>query len=205
MLADNSESEKEKIAEKAIAESNKSQYVEVSALAERDDDSTLLANHPSEEIKPQSAIAQPMMAGSTIEKKSQNVITEKKIRGNIVLKADDVILSEVVTTVQGRAVTEDTIETVSVLDIKESPTFGEKEFKKYFEKHYDKEICSEQHGIKIEIEFHIDSLGRPTNIRIKENSCPALNSEIERLLLSSPLWSVRDRKVTLQMELPFTE
>ncbi len=82
-----------------------------------------------------------------------------------------------------------------------APVFDKEDFIEYFTEHYDKDICAGQ-KISFKVKFYIDPIGQPGQINIKENSCPALEIEIKRLLLGSPLWSKRDRKVTLQIELP---
>ncbi len=83
----------------------------------------------------------------------------------------------------------------------EAVAFGEKEFKEYFLKHYDKSLCQDQ-PILFTVTFSIRSDGRPTGIQIQENSCPGLETEIKRLLLGSPLWTNTNRKVTLTVEFP---
>lgn len=83
----------------------------------------------------------------------------------------------------------------------EAVAFGEKEFKEYFMKYYDKSLCQDQ-PILFTVTFSIRSDGRPTGIQIQENSCPDLETEIKRLLLGSPLWTNTNRKVTLTVEIP---
>ncbi|WP_019540779.1 carboxypeptidase-like regulatory domain-containing protein [Proteiniphilum acetatigenes] len=119
--------------------------------------------------------------------------------GDIMMKADDMALNEVVIVAFGTQKKATVVGAVSA--IKDTTTFGEEEFRNYFTKNYDKEICAGQ-KIIIAVEFFIDPMGRPAHIDIRENSCPALESEIKRLLLGSPLWSKTNRKVTLQIELP---
>ncbi len=83
----------------------------------------------------------------------------------------------------------------------EAVAFGEKEFKEYFLKYYDKSLCQDQ-PILFTVTFSIRSDGRPTGIQIQENSCPDLETEIKRLLLGSPPWTNTNRKVTLTVEIP---
>ncbi|MBK5196598.1 MAG: hypothetical protein JJE08_11355, partial [Proteiniphilum sp.] len=80
------------------------------------------------------------------------------------------------------------------------PVFGNKEFTGYFRENYDKKICEGQ-PVAFVVTFFIDSNGHPGSIHIKENSCPAMETEIKRLLLGSPLWSDVSREVTLKIEL----
>lgn len=119
--------------------------------------------------------------------------------GDIMMKADDMALNE--TIVIGYGVPKRRLFTRSTSHVEKSEGFGEEEFKDYFAQNYNKESCVGQ-NITIVIEFFIDPMGRPAQIDIKENSCPALESEIERLLLGSPLWSKTNRKVTLKIDLP---
>ena len=119
--------------------------------------------------------------------------------GDVVMKADTELLSEVVVVGFG---TQRKISTVgSVSKEKDSiPTFGETEFKKYFEENYDKTICTNE-PISFNVEFFVNAQGQPGNIVIKENSCPELETEIKRLLLGSPKWSQTNRKITLEITL----
>ena len=118
--------------------------------------------------------------------------------GTIVLKADTDLLSEVV--VIGYGTQRKKVDTGAVTKQTEViPTFGEAEFIRYFEENYDKHICEEQ-AVAFVVTFFIDSNGHPGNIHIKENNCPAMVTEIKRLLLGSPLWSDVDREVTLKIK-----
>ncbi|MDR2816979.1 MAG: carboxypeptidase-like regulatory domain-containing protein [Proteiniphilum sp.] len=145
----------------------------------------------------------------------------KENTGDIMMKADDMALSEVVVVAYGtqrkKSLTGSALKVKketdrvyaeagasgrgSVSGEDDAETFGEEKFRKYFTENYDKNICAGQ-KITIVVEFFIDPLGRPGNINVKENPCPALENEIKRLLLGSPLWSKTNRKVTLQIELP---
>lgn len=119
--------------------------------------------------------------------------------GDITMKSDDMALNEAV--VIGYGTQRKKMKTGAVSTLKEKPIFEEENFKDFFRENYSKDICSGQ-NITIVVEFFIDPAGRPSQINIKENSCSALESEIKRLLLGSPLWSKTNRKVTLQIEIP---
>ena len=80
------------------------------------------------------------------------------------------------------------------------PFFGNDAFTVYFRENYDKTICAGKE-ITFVVKFYLNSTGRPGNIRIQENSCPAMETEIKRLLLGSPLWSEGNREVTLRIRL----
>jgi len=146
----------------------------------------------------------------------QKEIPVKENVGDITLQSDDLALNEVVVvafgsqkreSIVGSVVTIDSITktgSVGSTDTIATDTnkfvFGNKEFTAYFEKHYDKRIC-EGEAIAFVVTFFIDSYGHPGRIHIKENSCPAMETEIKRLLLGSPPWSEVSREVTLIIEL----
>lgn len=117
--------------------------------------------------------------------------------GNIVMKEDTEVLDEVIVvaygTKQKRAITN-----LFKKKAINTSTFGETEFKKFFEENYDKSICADK-PISVEVEFFVNYLGQPGSIVIKENSCPEFETEIKRLLLGSPKWSQTNRKVTLNL------
>ncbi|MGI6047427.1 MAG: carboxypeptidase-like regulatory domain-containing protein [Petrimonas sp.] len=116
----------------------------------------------------------------------------KENLGDIVMKADDELLSEVVVVAFGTQRKESVVGSI--------PTFGEVEFKKYFKENYDKNICADK-PISVKVEFFVNNLGQPGSIVIKENSCPELEVEIKRLLLGSPKWSKTNQKVILNLTL----
>src|SRR5690554_2984542 len=124
----------------------------------------------------------------------------KENAGEIMLRADDLALNEVVVIGYGTQKRSSTVGAVSTVDASRPP-FSEKEFKKYFIEHYDTILC-EGHPVSFAVEFYIDAQGRPTGIHIKENSCPDLETEIKRLLLGSPLWSSINKKMELKIEIP---
>ncbi|MDR1783556.1 MAG: carboxypeptidase-like regulatory domain-containing protein [Dysgonamonadaceae bacterium] len=122
----------------------------------------------------------------------------KESLGDIMLKSDDMALNEVVVIGYGTRKKENLSASASKTQKPES-IFGESEFTDYFQKNCDKKICAGQ-ALTIVAEFYIDAAGRPGNIRIKELSCPAMETEFKRLLLGSPLWSERNRNVKLRID-----
>lgn len=118
--------------------------------------------------------------------------------GDIMMKSDDMALNEVV--VVGYGTRKKRSFAGSVSAVEDTITFGEEEFKEYFAEHYDKSTCADQ-KITFEVEFFIDPIGRPAQVKLIENACPELETEIRRLLLGSPSWSKTNRKVTLRIEL----
>lgn len=123
----------------------------------------------------------------------------KENLGDIMMKNDDKTLDEVAIIAFGRQKKESIIGSATM--VKDKVTFGEEEFKRYFINSYDKNICAQQ-NIDFEVEFFIDPIGRPAQIKIKKNSCPTLENEIKRLLLGSPPWSKTSSKITIRVELP---
>ncbi len=119
--------------------------------------------------------------------------------GDITMKDDAELLSEVV--VVGYGTRSKKTMTGAVSKVKDNaPRFGEAEFKRFFEENYDKNLCPDK-PISIKVEFYVNNLGQPGSIAIKENSCPELEIEIKRLLLGSPPWSERNRRVTLKISI----
>lgn len=119
--------------------------------------------------------------------------------GDIKMKEDTELLSEVV--VIGYATQRKSSYVGSVSKVKVPvPVFGEAEFITYFKKYYDKGICKDQ-SIVFTVNCYIDANGHVESIVIKENSCPSLESEIKRLLLGSPQWTQKNRKITLKVEI----
>lgn len=145
----------------------------------------------------------------------------KENAGDIMMKADDMALNEVVVIGYGTQkkrnqtgsafITKKATEHIHVENTllgrdpasvaKATKSFGKEEFKKYFVENYDKNICTGQR-ITIVVDFFINPIGQISQIDIKENSCPSLENEIKRLLLGSPPWSETNKKVTLRIELP---
>ena len=142
--------------------------------------------------------AQGTLLASYIGMKETEIPLKEDV-GDITMKADEMALNE--TIVVGYGVKKKRLFARSASSVTAEEIFGEEEFRGYFMNNYDKNICAQQ-DISFVVEFFIDPIGRPAQINIKENSCPALENEIKRLLLGSPLWSRTDRKVNLQIALP---
>jgi outer membrane biosynthesis protein TonB len=77
--------------------------------------------------------------------------------------------------------------------------FGEKEFMAYCQIHAVRNICGEPKA-KVKIQFFVSAEGRPTEIKVLKSTCNRAADEVERLLNSSPVWSKKNRKVTLTIE-----
>lgn len=145
---------------------------------------------------PKEAVGNLLLSYIGMESKE---IPLKEHIGTVQMEANADLLSEVV--VIGYGTQRKNTTTGAVAQIREDvPTFGETEFTYYFEENYDDGICEEQEII-FEVTFFIDANGHPGSIHIKENNCPAMETEIKRLLLGSPRWSEVNRPVTLKIEL----
>ena len=127
-------------------------------------------------------------------------ITEKI--GDITMKSDEMALNEVVVVAFGKQKKSEKVGAVASVKAPSS-SFGEKEFRKFFRDHYDKTVCQDE-PITIKATFYVNENGHISGIRIEETSCPAMVTEVKRLLLGSPAWSERNRKVSLLLEMPFT-
>lgn len=164
-----------------------------------------------------------MLVASYIGMDSREVPLKEEI-GNIVMKENSLVLSEVVTTSGGSKrkkkrfadiapdafsasiyIPDSTFTPASdsVSDRATEPAvpvFGETEFIEYFKKNYDQTVCLNEQ-ISVKVTFYVNEEGRISDIRIKESSCAAIEKEVERLLSGSPVWSATNRQVTLHIEI----
>jgi len=76
--------------------------------------------------------------------------------------------------------------------------FGEKEFQDLCKQNIETKICAEK-KITVKLTFFIDETGKPTEIKFINYSCEEVKIEIEKLLSSSPIWTKKKRKVTLNI------
>jgi len=73
-------------------------------------------------------------------------------------------------------------------------TFGEKEFKEYFLKNADKNVCAGKVA-KVKVTFFINENGKPTEIKYDSFSCEEAKKTMEKLLNASPAWTEKNRKI----------
>ena len=161
------------------------------------------------------ANADSTLLASFIGMKPQEISVKENV-GDITLQSDDMALNEIVVVAFGTQKKESIVGSVAKIDSDAKtdsfggtdsvatdtyrPFFGNDAFTVYFRENYDKKICAGKEIIFV-VKFNLNSTGRPANIRIQENSCPAMETEIKRLLLGSPLWSEGNREVTLKIKL----
>ena len=161
------------------------------------------------------ANADSTLLASFIGMKPQEIPVKENV-GDITLQSDDMALNEIVVVAFGTQKKESIVGSVAKIDSDAKtdsfggtdsvatdtyrPFFGNDAFTVYFRENYDKKICAGEEIIFV-VKFNLNSTGRPGNIRIQENSCPAMETEIKRLLLGSPLWSEGNREVTLKIKL----
>ena len=89
---------------------------------------------------------------------------------------------------------------VEVKQMSKGDTFGENEFKKYFEKNRNQTICENKPN-SITAVFYVDLTGKPINIKINESSCKELENEFLRLINTSPVWTKVNRNVSMTIRL----
>lgn len=128
------------------------------------------------------------------------------------MKPDELALNEVVMVGYGRKRTfNKSTKTTSVdealqgrvagLDIKsKKQSFGEKEFRKYFDQNRKTDICGTSE-FRLKAQFRIDHEGKPTEIEVLSSDCDELKSEFLRLMEQSPLWSGKNRKVSITLRI----
>jgi len=77
--------------------------------------------------------------------------------------------------------------------------FGEKEFQTWCQQKADKNVCGGQ-GAAVKVSFFIDKTGKPVEIKYKKYSCEEAKKDIENLLASSPVWTMKNRKVAMTIK-----
>ena len=77
--------------------------------------------------------------------------------------------------------------------------FDEKEFQIWFKEKADKNVC-EGKNISVKVTFFIDETGKPTKIEYEQYSCEEARKEVENLLASSPVWTEKNRKVSMAIK-----
>ena len=132
----------------------------------------------------------------------------------IQLKPDNLALNEVVvigygtqkrkTTVGSITKTDEVlsgrIPGVEVKQISNGEAFGENEFKKYFEKNRNQNICDNKTN-SLSAVFYVDLTGKPINIKINTCSCEDLENEFLRLINTSPVWTKVNRNVYMSIRI----
>lgn len=114
----------------------------------------------------------------------------------IALNPSDMVLHEVVVVGYGARKNKDV--TAAVAQI--SPEgFGEKEFTVYCTTYAVSNLCGESKS-RVKVSFVISKEGRPTDIKVMKFTCRQAADEIERLLNASPVWTKKDRKVTMTIK-----
>ena len=113
------------------------------------------------------------------------------------LKQNDLALSEVAVTGYGAQKKSTVTDAVSKSAV-QSP-FGEKEFQNYCQQNGNKNVCDGKQ-VFVKLSFSINENGKPTDINYKKYSCEEAKKEMERLLSSSPAWTMTNRKVNMTIE-----
>ena len=118
----------------------------------------------------------------------------------VMLKPDLSMLEEVVVVGFGEqkrtnVIAASPIDAVSSVKIPDTP-FGEKEFETYCKEKIAKNICIGKKA-SVKVSFIIDETGKPDKIEFKNYSCEEVKKEMENQLASSPVWTRKNRKVTM--------
>lgn len=79
-------------------------------------------------------------------------------------------------------------------------TFGEREFRKYFEENRRTGICASGE-FTLKARFRIDESGKAANIEVISSDCDELKSEFLRLMEQSPLWRPKNREVSITLKI----
>ena len=79
-------------------------------------------------------------------------------------------------------------------------TFGEREFRKYFEENRRTGICASGE-FTLKARFRIDESGKAANIEVIGSDCDELRSEFLRLMEQSPLWTPKNREVSITLKI----
>lgn len=79
-------------------------------------------------------------------------------------------------------------------------TFGEREFRKYFEENRRTGICASGE-FTLKARFLIDESGKAANIEVISSDCDELKSEFLRLMEQSPLWTPKNREVSITLKI----
>jgi len=109
----------------------------------------------------------------------------------IKLEPDNVALNEVV--VIGYGVQKKVNMTGAVTSARNSNSFGTTEFKSYYEKKRNKELCN-TFNTKLKASFYINDAGRPTEIKVEIAPCEEMEKEFITILQSSPSWTDKNKK-----------
>lgn len=129
------------------------------------------------------------------------------------MKPDELALNEVVVVGYGRkrifnrsaktttSVDETLQGRVAGLDTNsKKTTFGEREFRKYFEENRRTGICASGE-FTLKARFRIDESGKAANIEVISSDCDELKSEFLRLMEQSPLWRPKNREVSIALKI----
>ena len=128
------------------------------------------------------------------------------------MKPDEIALNEVVAVGYGRKrIFNRSAKTTSVDDAlqgraaglgsnSKKTSFGEREFRKYFEENRKTDICANGE-FTLKARFRIDESGKATNIEVISSDCDELKSEFLRLMEQSPLWTRKNREVNITLKI----
>ena len=120
---------------------------------------------------------------------------------NISLQPDILALSEVV--VVGYATQRRVSMTGSVSAVRANDTaqssFDKKEFRTWYKQNAAKNVCGNSKA-SVAFSFFLDENGKPIHPKFQAYSCEEAKKEMERLLPNSPVWTRKNRQVSLRVE-----
>ena len=114
---------------------------------------------------------------------------------DIKLKPNDTALNEVVVVGYGTEKKSDMTGSVSA-SRSENNSFGETEFKTYYQNHRTAGLCNVERLI-LKASFRIDSAGKPMDIKVEKAPCSEMEQEFIKYLQNSPVWTQKNRKVRM--------
>ena len=83
--------------------------------------------------------------------------------------------------------------TGSVASISQPENFGTSEFKMFYLKNRNTELCVTDNSI-LKASFYIDKMGRPADIKVEIAPCPEMEKEFKTMLESSQSWTRKNHK-----------
>ncbi len=118
-----------------------------------------------------------------------------KTDSNIIrMTPDNIAMNEVV--VIGYGVKKMSSVTGSIARIESTPDFGEKEFKAFYDKRRNKDLCDSL-KVFIKATFTINQYGLVSDINVDKIPCPEMKEEFIKILQQSPQWTNKNRNVRL--------
>lgn len=114
----------------------------------------------------------------------------------IKMELNNLALNEVV--VVGYGTVKKSSITGAISSVSSTNNFGENEFKTYYKKLRNQELC-ETFNTTLKASFYIDNMGRPTEIKVEKAPCPEMEQEFIKLAQNSPRWTTKNQKIRIRI------